>query len=96
MEKLYKIDMIIVAPGYPLSRSIKDLQFERSSVQVLVVVRGGARQNSIRVHYHVMCTNLAHHGALIIDYRGAQTDFLADYKVKKKAIRVHVHPVGTM
>ena len=67
----------------------------REPVRV-ATARGGARQNSIRVHYLVMCTNLAHHGALIIDYRGAQTDFLADYKVKKKATRVPVHPVGTM
>jgi hypothetical protein len=49
------------------------------------------------MHYLVICIDLIHLGALIVDYRGAHTIFLADYKkVIIKATRVHVHPVGSM
>jgi hypothetical protein len=62
----------------------------------VVVDSDGARANLIRVHYLVICVELTHQGALIIDYRGAHTVFSADYKVIIKATRVHVHPVGSM
>jgi hypothetical protein len=57
---------------------------------------GGARANLNKVHYLVICIDLTHQGALIVDYRDTHTIFSTDYKVIIKATRVHVHPVGSM
>jgi hypothetical protein len=43
---------------------------------------GGARANSIRVHLLVICLDLTYQGALMVDYRCAQTDFVAKCRVK--------------